>query len=377
MTNTENLSREDFQATAYFAIGVASESKSKAYKLVIAANQNRDGTLRPIGNSGYSIGTIQTDLGQHPEVAKDLVKSYQKWAETKQQSWKLSENQEKAMIHDLGRTGREIKSEGGRPLSSEFKSHLNQFLSSEEGITWVHSRDIKQIDKIEKNIFTPLQETSLYKNSSYDEKLHLVVVTSKLYNQSEVWGKRVLQEVKDGKFQSVNSVDKRIDSFISAEGKADYIETGRKEAVLGATLVSQLNSMSKNHSFYDKWHSIKANSLTNPAKLTGKDKSNYDEIRKLFIDPENSIKKIKQDNKQVSSGLSSEDFSALVNNLINDKNGSFTKKLLADNKDVVDAFDAKVQERIQQEQQEEQQQLAEQELQREGMERSSRGRSFD
>lgn len=280
------------------------------------------------------------------------------------------------MIHDLGRTGREIKSEGGRPLSSEFKSHLNQFLSSEEGITWVHSRDIKQIDKIEKNIFTPLQETSLYKNSSYDEKLHLVAVTSKLYNQSEVWGKRVLQEVKDGKFQSVNSVDKRIDSFISAEGKADYIETGRKEAVLGATLVSQLNSMSKNHSFYDKWHSIKANSLTNPAKLTGKDKSNYDEIRKLFIDPENSIKKIKQDNKQVSSGFSSEDFSELVNNLINDKNGSFTKKLLADNKDVVDAFDAKVQERIQQEQQEEQQQLAEQELQREGMERSSRGRSF-
>lgn len=78
MTNVKNLSREDFQTIAYFAVGVASESKSKAYKLVIAANQNSDGTLRPIGNSGYSIGTIQTDLGQHPEVAKDLVSSYQR-----------------------------------------------------------------------------------------------------------------------------------------------------------------------------------------------------------------------------------------------------------------------------------------------------------
>ncbi len=375
MTHKENLSREDFQATAYFAIGVASESKSKAYKLVIAANQNRDGTLRPIGNSGYSIGTIQTDLGQHPEVAKDLVNSYQKWAKEKQPSWKLSESQEKAIIHDLGRTGKEIKREGGRPLSSEFKSHLNQFLSSEEGITWVHARDVKQIDKIEKNIFTPLQETSLYKNSSYDEKLHLVAVTSKLYNQSEVWGKRVLQEIKDGKFQSINSVDKRIDSFISAEGKADYIETGRKEAVLGAILVSRLNAMSENHIFYDKWNSIRANPLTNPAKLTGEDKSNYDEIRNLFIAPENSIKKIKQEGKQVSSEFSSNDFSTLVNNLINDKDGSFTKQLLADNKDIVDAFDAKVQERIQQEQQKEQLQIAEQEMQK-VVERSGRRLSF-
>lgn len=78
---------------------------------------------------------------------------------------------------------------------------------------------------------------------------------------------------------------------------------------------------------------------------------------------------------QHSSNTQYDDFSALVNNLINDKDGSFTKQLLADNKDVVDAFDAKVQERIQQEQQKEQLQIAEQEMQK-VVERSGRRLSF-
>ncbi|HHK5995802.1 TPA: hypothetical protein ACQWFI_002140, partial [Neisseria subflava] len=176
------LSKEDFQTIAYFAVGVSSESKSNAYKLVIAAN-TKNGKLYPVGNSGYSIGTIQTDLGQHPEVVKDLVDAYQKWALETKPEWKLSEKQEKDIIHDLGRTGREIKKEDGRPLPAEFKARFDQFFSSKDGITWVHTRDVKQINKIEKNIFTPLQETELYKKLSFDDKIQLVAVTSKLYNQ--------------------------------------------------------------------------------------------------------------------------------------------------------------------------------------------------
>ena len=167
----KTLSKEDFQTIAYFAVGVSSESKSNAYRLVIAAN-TRDGKLYPIGNSGYSIGTIQTDLGQHPEVAKDLVGAYQKWTLEKKPDWRLSETQEKARIHDLGRTGKEIIREDRRPLPSEFKSRLNQFLSSKDGITWIHTRDVNQINKIEQNIFIPLQETKLYQELSFDDKTH-------------------------------------------------------------------------------------------------------------------------------------------------------------------------------------------------------------
>ena len=273
----------------------------------------------------------------------------------------------------MGRTGKEIIREDGRPLPSEFKSRLNQFLSSKDGITWVHTRDVNQINKIEQNIFIPLQETKLYQELSFDDKTHLVAVTSKLYNQSERWGRKVLQEVKDGKFHSVNEVDSRIDSFIKASGKKDYIETGRKEAVLGATLISQLNIIEKDNSLFDKWNSVKTTPLDNPAKLEGNKKDNHNEIRNLFIDPEKSINKIKQrEDKKVGTQFSYDDFSTLVNNLINDKDGSFTKQLLADNKDIVDAFDAKVQEKIKQE---EQQTIA-QEAQREVVEKSFGGRSF-
>jgi len=79
-----------------------------------------------------------------------------------------------------------------------------------------------------------------------------------------------------------------------------------------------------------------------------------------------------QKGQQHSSNAQYDDFSVLVSNLINDKDGSFTKQLLADNKDIVDAFDAKVQEKIKQE---EQQTIA-QEAQREVVEKSFGGRSF-
>ena len=79
-----------------------------------------------------------------------------------------------------------------------------------------------------------------------------------------------------------------------------------------------------------------------------------------------------REDKKVGTQFSYDDFSTLVNNLINDKDGSFTKQLLADNKDIVDAFDAKVQEKIKQE---EQQTIA-QEAQREVVEKSFGGRSF-
>mgnify|MGYP000848686793 CR=1 FL=1 len=365
----KTLSKEDFQTIAYFAVGVSSESKSNAYKLVIAAN-TKNGKLYPVGNSGYSIGTIQTDLGQHPEVVKDLVDAYQKWALETKPEWKLSEKQEKDIIHDLGRTGREIKKEDGRPLPAEFKARFDQFFSSKDGITWVHTRDVKQINKIEKNIFTPLQETELYKKLSFDDKIQLVAVTSKLYNQSERNGRTVLQEIKNGKFHSVNEVNNRIDSIL--EAKNDYIETGRKEAVLGAILISQLNKMGKNNILFDEWDSVKTNPLKNPSKLEGDKKNSYDEIRKLFNDPEKSINKIKrEEGKKVSAQVSRDDFSALIDNLISDKDGSFTKQVIADNKNIVAALDAKVQEKIIQEQQN----MA-QEVQQKANEQSFGGRSL-
>ena len=67
-------------------------------------------------------------------------------------------------------------------------------------------------------------------------------------------------------------------------------------------------------------------------------------------------------------------FHALVQGLLNDKDGSFAKQVLAENREVVDAFNAKVQERMEQERQ----QTAAREIsvQQNPAEREFGGRSF-
>ena len=58
------LSDAEMRATIYFAVGVTSESGNKAYMLAVAGDRTSTPLLEPADNSGYSIGTIQTDLGR-------------------------------------------------------------------------------------------------------------------------------------------------------------------------------------------------------------------------------------------------------------------------------------------------------------------------
>src|SRR5690606_11997618 len=84
MTNANPLTENELQAAAYFAVGVTSEGsiagRDLAYRLSFAGNVGPDGRMRPVANSGYSFGTMQVDLGQHPAVARDLLDHYQAWA---------------------------------------------------------------------------------------------------------------------------------------------------------------------------------------------------------------------------------------------------------------------------------------------------------
>jgi hypothetical protein len=66
-----------------------------SYRLSFAGNV-RDGVMDPVGNSGYSFGTLQIDLGQHPDVARQMLDSYQRWA-----------TQSDATRHTLAKSGRE------------------------------------------------------------------------------------------------------------------------------------------------------------------------------------------------------------------------------------------------------------------------------
>ncbi|WP_434990688.1 hypothetical protein [Xanthomonas melonis] len=57
------MTDQELRATLYFAVGVTSESGYAAYRLEVAGDNLRTPLLEPADNSGYTIGTIQTDLG--------------------------------------------------------------------------------------------------------------------------------------------------------------------------------------------------------------------------------------------------------------------------------------------------------------------------
>ncbi|MBB3807873.1 hypothetical protein FHR51_004074 [Xanthomonas arboricola] len=140
------LTDQELRATLYFAVGVSSESGYAAYQLEVAGDNISTPLLESADNSGYTIGTIQTDLGQHYQpnmpngenVPRDLVNAYQQWAQGQQQDLVLSQQQVDQTIADLGRNGRAIRVDAGRPLDAEVRSKLDTFLSSNEGISWVH-----------------------------------------------------------------------------------------------------------------------------------------------------------------------------------------------------------------------------------------------
>ena len=79
MTEPVPLTTNELKAVAYFAVGVTSEGSiggdDVAYELRFAGNV-RNGPMAPVGNSGFSFGTLQIDLGQHPEVARNMLDGY-------------------------------------------------------------------------------------------------------------------------------------------------------------------------------------------------------------------------------------------------------------------------------------------------------------
>lgn len=81
MTNPNPLTASELRAAAYFAVGVTSEGsiagRDLAYRLSFAGSVGAGGRMEPVANSGYSFGTMQVDLGQHPAMARELLDRYQ------------------------------------------------------------------------------------------------------------------------------------------------------------------------------------------------------------------------------------------------------------------------------------------------------------
>jgi peptidoglycan hydrolase-like protein with peptidoglycan-binding domain len=285
------LTDNEARALSYFAIGVSSEGGDVAYRLSFAGNIRNDAqghpTMHPIGNSGFSIGTLQTDLGQHPEVATELTDAYQAWARTAHPDWTLTPAQRTQTIADLGRTGHQIEAQQGRPLDATVKSHLDAFMASDAGISFVHQHDTAQVNKLMTNAIAPLQQTDLYRQASEADQARLITMTAKLYNQSETYGNRLIGELQRGQHHSVDEVRHSIDRY------PDYVTDGRDHALAGAALFNDMRDTGPDHPLRPAWDSVVSNPLVNPTQL-GNDPTHpdlpheYSAIRDAFTDPAHS-----------------------------------------------------------------------------------------
>lgn len=263
------LTDAELNAVSYFAIGVASEGsiggRDVSNRLSFAGNTT-NGVMSPVGNSGFSIGTLQTDLGQHPEVARTLVGAYQDWARTNHPEWVLNANQQTQTVADLGRTGDTIRAQGGREMDTTVKSHLDQFLRSDEGIRYIHDNDATQANKLMRDVYTPLRETDLYRNATPDDQVRMAAIVGKAYNQSEVWGGRILDRIESGQYRSVADVSNGVGGLL--RGDQDYMQTGRDAAVQGAEVVNALRNTHAQSPLNATWNNVLAgNPLVDPTRL--------------------------------------------------------------------------------------------------------------
>ena len=263
------LTDAELHAVSYFAIGVGSEGsiggRDVSNRLSFAGNTT-NGVMAPVGNSGFSIGTLQTDLGQHPEVARTLVGAYQDWARTNHPEWVLDANQQTQTVADLSRTGDTIRAQGGREMDTTVKSHLDQFLRSDEGIRYIHDNDATQANKLMRDVYTPLRETDLYRNATPDDQVRMAAIVGKAYNQSEVWGGRILDRIESGQYRSVADVSNGVGGLL--RGDQDYMQTGRDAAVQGAEVVNALRNTHAQNPLNATWNNVLAgNPLVDPTRL--------------------------------------------------------------------------------------------------------------
>lgn len=298
------ISENEFYAIAFFGIGAATEAKTKAYRLSIAGKEIKDESgivtkIEPVQNSGYTISMLQNDFGQHrlpnEETARYLLRATQSWATLHRPELKFQENEMERFIKELSRNGKEINRENGKPLHPKIRPAVDAFLASDAGIAFTHSLDVKQIANINKNVFTPLAQTPLYQNSNRDDKIRLLAVASKTFNQNESAGKAVVRAIKQGRHHSLNDVYQHIDSL------GGYLARERPRAVEGAEIIISLNKASPNNPLRKEWERILENPLKLPTQRKGQERKEYDEILSLFFNSHTAIKTIQEKDKAVQS----------------------------------------------------------------------------
>ncbi len=311
------LTDNELRATIYFAVGVASEGslrgRNVAYDLAFAgyvhregdtargqpreAGVFREGQLEPIYNSGYSIGTLQTDFGQQrndPNRNADLLlDSYQEWARgqaRERPGLALTQTEYDQASSALRRQGNEIRgdrgtvTDNGYDVPAGIKTRLNEFLRSDAGITFVHGQDVRQVNHLmrEGGAVRQLEDTALYRNATADDQIRMATVIAKLENQD---GRRnwpgIITRIENGTIDSVSDLNAAVPRHLHGD---------RDNALRGAELVISLRGAEQRNPLNQAWDNVVANPLVNPTQLDRDHarpnlEAEYSTVKNLFLAP--------------------------------------------------------------------------------------------
>ncbi|WAT15215.1 peptidoglycan-binding domain-containing protein [Xanthomonas fragariae] len=316
----QNLTDDELRAVAYYTIGVGSEGSDIAYQLGFCGNpvpNNEYGSemLKPIGNSGYTIGEMQTDFGANKDIASNLVSSFQKWAAANHPDWMLKEQDASRLAFLLGRDGHHIRDPqydahnkkymsehhgsqiqssllpaAGVDIDKNLKSHLNTYLSTNDGKSFIHKQDIRQVDILINDVGKRLKTTDLYKNATPENQVKIFSSLAKAYNQNPAFvvgskhSSGILGDIENNKIRSFSEINNKIDS------SPEYMRTGRDAALSGAETLNAIRRVSEANPLHAPWQAVMANPLVDPTQLHADPKhphlaEQYATVKALFVDP--------------------------------------------------------------------------------------------
>ena len=281
--------------------------------------------------SGPSFGPIQYDIGGNDKGQQLLERIAREAIDSKGNRF-ISDNEIKQMQIHLYKPFNKMSAED-KQVYQNLKPKLNQALASEAGISLINRNYDKVLDKKVGEVHKVISKITNLEN--------------KQFLQSSMQAQVFIADIRN---QYGDKVNDALVEFLSKskEDNGVRLPGGRQVKVEGKLDMEDLKNFRMNTAY----------GVKHPADARRRDKH---------------IEDVTAPTREKSPSQADK-FHALVQGLLNDKDGSFAKQVLAENREVVDAFNAKVQEKMEQERQ----QTATREIsvQQNPAERELGGRSF-
>ena len=283
--------------------------------------------------SGPSFGPIQYDIGGNNE-GRNLLERIAREATDSKGNRFISDNEIKQMQIHLYKPFNKMSTED-KQVYQNLKPKLNQALASETGISLINRDYDKALDDKVNKVNNVISKITNPDNKKFlQSNMQAQVFIADIRNQYS-------DKVNDALKHFLNMSER--DAGIKLPGKH-----GGVVKVKGKLDMEDLKNFRMNTAY----------GVKHPADARRRD-NNIEEITApTRPKPISKLDKLE----------------AMMHGLLNDKDGSFAKQVLAENREVVDAFNAKVQEKMEQERQ----QTAAREIsvQQNPAERELGGRSF-